>query len=428
MNSLPHSAEYENLIVGAILVNPFLFAKVVAELTTEDFYTLNARQVFQTMIQLDAESVDLSETTILHHLKSQKANYDIAYIVTLQHGVPVMTSDIRGYIAALKKKTALRRLLKLGSSIAEAAQETNDPLELLDDAEQSILEIRKRIGSVNQGFRSFEEIDVDAGEIIERLHKGESLAVPTGYKSLDRATRGGNQPGDVWVIASLTGRGKSSWALGAARQQAVAGIPVAFISKEMSEFENYTRVLSASSGVPAWRIKPGMFPDTYYSLQEWRGFTSTLPIVLNCGSGNLFQLRGQVRDLVRNKGIKSLFVDYLQLLNFGADTKLSSRAQEVATVSRVLKEMAMEHQIAVFALAQFNRYAAHGERPEIHHLAESSGIEKDASVVLILDMPEQKPNEPDRECEMRIAKHRNGPCLSLKYRYRGDILTFEEAA
>jgi replicative DNA helicase len=61
-------------------------------------------------------------------------------------------------------------------------------------------------------------------------------------------------------------------------------------------------------------------------------------------------------------------------------------------------------------------------------LAESGGIEKDASLVLILDMPQPKENETNRECKMRIAKHRNGPLLSLAYTYRSDILTFEEAA
>jgi replicative DNA helicase len=196
----------------------------------------------------------------------------------------------------------------------------------------------------------------------------------------------------------------------------------------MSEFENYIRVLAGASQVPVWRVKPGMFPDTYYSLQEWRPFTATLPIWINTKTSNIFEIRSQVRELVRTKAIRSLFIDYLQLLSVSPDSKMSSRAQEVATVSRVLKEIAMENQIAVFALAQFNRYAAHGEQPELHHLAESSGIEKDASLVLILDMEKQKDKDPTRECEMRIAKHRNGPCLSLKYRYRGDVLTFEEAA
>lgn len=92
----------------------------------------------------------------------------------------------------------------------------------------------------------------------------------------------------------------------------------------------------------------------------------------------------------------------------------------------MLKEIAMENQIGVFALAQFNRQAANGERPELHHLAESSGIEKDASLVLILDMARQEDREVQRDCVMRVAKNRNGPLLSLPYKYKGDTLTFEE--
>jgi replicative DNA helicase len=177
-----------------------------------------------------------------------------------------------------------------------------------------------------------------------------------------------------------------------------------------------------------WKVKPGMYPDTFQALTEWRQPVSELPIFMNSSTANIFELRPLVRDLIRTQGIRSLFIDYLQLMSVNVETKNNTRAQEVATVSRVLKEIAMENQIGVFALAQFNRGGAHNEHPELHHLAESSGIEKDASLVLILDMPQQKEMEANRPCTMRIAKHRNGPLLSLDYVYRGDILTFQEAA
>lgn len=425
--SLPFSQETEDTVLGSVMVSPFLLGSVMAELGPDDFYTQQAKSVFVAMLELDSGGVEINRTTMLEHLRSNRGSVGAQYIVELGYGIPEMNS-IKRYIEVLKEKSALRRLAKIGESITARAMDNDDASELLGHAEQSLLEIRKRVGFAGRSFRSFDEVDVDAGHEIEKLHRGESAAILTGFKSLDAATRGGNQPGDVWVIAALTGRGKSSWALGAARSQAVAGIPVAFVSREMSEFENYIRVLSGASQVPVWRVKPGMFPDTYHSLQDWRQFVASLPIYLNTKTSNIFEIRSQVKEIVRTKGAKSLFVDYLQLLSVAPDTKMSSRAQEVATVSRVLKEIAMENQIAVFALAQFNRYAAHGEQPEIHHLAESSGIEKDASLVLILDMEKQKERDPTRECEMRIAKHRNGPCLSLRYTYRGDILTFEEAA
>jgi replicative DNA helicase len=425
--TLPHNQEAEDATLGAVIVNPFLFSKVNQELTADDFYTQNARQVYSAMVHLDNAAVEINQRTIIEHVKNTGMRVPTQYVLDLNYGIPMM-QNIDRYLFVLKGKSALRHMAKIGESIIARAMDNDEPIDLLGDAEQSLLEIRKRIGFAGRSFRSFNEVDANAGNEIERLHKGDSSAVLTGFKSLDFATRGGNQPGDVWVIAALTGRGKSSWALGAARAQAVAGIPVAFVSREMSEFENYIRVLAGASQVPVWRVKPGMFPDTYYSLQEWRPFTATLPIWINTKTSNIFEIRSQVRELVRTKAIRSLFIDYLQLLSVSPDSKMSSRAQEVATVSRVLKEIAMENQIAVFALAQFNRYAAHGEQPELHHLAESSGIEKDASLVLILDMEKQKDKDPNRECEMRIAKHRNGPCLSLKYRYRGDVLTFEEAA
>lgn len=418
----PNSEQDERIVIGAVISQPNLMAQAM-ELQPEDFYWQSPRKAFIALVEMHEAGAEIEMIGVSRATDSVTVSDLVKFMYESTGAI-----SLRPQIRRIKSASHLRRINRIAESLQSKVEEGEAAEQILSDAENAIAELRRQVGGKAKAFRNLLDVDRDAGVEFERLHRGDSSAIPTYYAQLDRVTRGGIQLGDVWVIASLTGRGKSSWALGAARMQAMTGIPVGFVSREMSDYENYVRLLCSASQVPMWKVKAGMYPDTFQTLTEWRQPVSELPIYMNSSTANIFELRPLVRDLVKTKGIRSLFIDYLQLMSVNLETKNNTRAQEVATVSRVLKEIAMENQIGVFALAQFNRGGAHNEHPELHHLAESSGIEKDASLVLILDMPQPKEQEAERKCTMRIAKHRNGPLLSLQYIYRGDILTFLEAA
>lgn len=418
--NLPNAEEAERAIVGALMINPALIGQ--ASLSPDDFYWPTTRASFKAICGLISESQEVDPPSI--HYRTEKDNrtvsvVDLSSMLDSARGV----NSIRNQVEIVKEKAIKRRIAKISAVTQAGALNGEYSIDLINAAEQALVELRLSISESGGVFRTLKEVDMESGIIYDKLRRGESLALPTGFNQLDYSTRGGIQPSEVWVIAALTGRGKSSWALAAARHQAEQGIPVGIVSREMSDYENYTRLLCSAAQIPAWRVRSGMYEDTYSLLTEWRKPISELPIYMNSATSSVKELRSLVKELVKSKRIQSLFVDYLQLLN--ADTG-ASRATDVAAVSRILKEIAMDNKIGVFALAQFNRLASHGERPELHHLAESGGIEKDASLVLILDMNEQRDGEKVRPCTMRIAKHRNGPLMSLKYNYRGETLTFEE--
>lgn len=422
--NLPNAEQEERMINGALMINPELIAQ--ADLPAEDFYWPSSRYTYQAICALREEGEEITPPTI--HYRTQDLGHPVSVtdLIGMLNDARAVTS-IRKQVEIVREKALKRRIARVTMALNAGALNGEQGLDLIQKGEEALEELRRGLGGALRGFRTLKEIDLEAGEYYDKLRRGESNAIPTGFQQLDEATRGGIHPCDVWVVASLTGRGKSSWAIGAARWQAEQGHPVAFVSGEMADIENYTRLLCGAAGVAMWKVKPNMWPDTYQILNEWRAPVSDLPIFINSETASVRELRPLVKEIVKVRGVKTLFVDYLQLLSVGNEWS-DRRAQEVAAVSRSLKQIAMENKIGVFALAQFNRLAAYGERPELHHLAESGGIEKDASLVLILDMNEQKDGEVERLCTMRIAKHRNGPLLSLKYRYRGDTLTFWDAA
>lgn len=420
--NLPNDQLAEQSIIGALMINEALIGQ--ASLPPEDFYWPSTREAFRAILALRDEQIELSPPSI--HYRTADTNHAVSVVelsnmLDAARGITVIHEQVE----AVREKARKRRIAKVSAALQSGALAGECSLDLIHQGEAALAELRLALGDTTGAFRSLKEIDTESGVEYARLRRGESNAVPTGFNQLDYTARGGIQSGEVWVIAALTGRGKSSWALNAARYQAEQGYPVAFVSQEMSDYENYTRLVCGAASIPAWRVRAGMFQDTYDLLNEWRKPVSELPMYINSTTASVAELKILVKELVRARGIRSLFVDYLQLLESDAKNS-SSRAMDVASTSRALKRIAMENKIGVFALAQFNRMASHGDRPELHHLAESGGIEKDASLVLILDMNEQKDGETLRPCTMRIAKHRNGPLMSLKYNYRGDTLTFEE--
>lgn len=418
---LPNEPEAERAVLGGIILENVLMSQAMAHLEPNDFYNKLNQKIYIRMCELSECSVDIDAITICQNgIGSQ-----VRYVADLTYGLP-RALNLVNYIKILKDKSATRRFIRLSAEIEARAMDGDDVVSLAAHIDAVTSDIRKGAGIAGGAFRSFSEVAKEASATYEALHRGVSHCAPTGFASLDRATRGGIHPGDVWVVMALTGNGKSSWLLNAARHQGEKGIPSAIVSREMSDFENFARIHSSISGVAAWKIQPGIWPEDFHRLNDTCHVLSNLPIWINSRTGSVYELKQQVKDLVKNHAIRVLYVDYLQLMS-ASSGKTSTRAGEVEAISRTLKEIAMEHQIGVVSLSQPSREGARAPKVKASHNRESSAIEDDASVVLVIDMPEDREGLSEWECTMRIDKHRMGPKLSLSYRYNGQTLTFSES-
>ena len=301
----------------------------------------------------------------------------------------------------------------------------------------------RRIGSQKNMKSDYTQIDpviTQAVDILQKAYQNTSglTGVPTGYEKLDDMTAGW-QPSDLVIIAGRPAMGKTAFALSLAKNIAVDyQQPVAFFSLEMSNVQLVNRLIANTCEISGKKIQNGQL-----SRDEWDRLDKNLrnltgaPIFVDDTPGlSIFELRTKARRLVREKHVKIIMIDYLQLMNANG-MRFGNRQEEVSTISRSLKGLAKELNVPILALSQLNRSVEKregddGKTPQLSDLRESGAIEQDADMVLFVHRPEYYDINKDNEgqdlkgkAQIIIAKHRKGGTGTVTLKFRGEYTRFE---
>jgi replicative DNA helicase len=151
-----------------------------------------------------------------------------------------------------------------------------------------------------------------------------------------------------------------------------------------------------------------------------------MPIYVDDSSDlTVTSIRAKCRRLARKQGIALVVVDYLQLMQGPGISE--TRQQEIADISRSLKNLARELRIPIIAVSQLNRALEQREnkRPRLGDLRESGAIEQDADIVIFIYRDEYY-NPPDQPglAEINIAKHRSGAVGTVMMNFAAEFTRF----
>tara|TARA_R100000458_G_C8234993_1_gene215591 strand:- start:469 stop:1176 length:708 start_codon:yes stop_codon:yes gene_type:complete len=185
--------------------------------------------------------------------------------------------------------------------------------------------------------------------------------------------------------------GKTSFALALAYNAAkYTKTPSVIFSYEMSALQLLRRLASMESGISNRYITNGTLNDEELAkIHNTIGKIESLPLFIDEGSiTSLGYLIHRIKEYVKNKSVKLVMVDYLQLVSY--KSKSGSREQEVSQVARTLKNLAKELNITIIALSQLNRGVGmrNNSKPTLADLRESGEIEQAADVVMLIYRPE----------------------------------------
>ena len=435
VKKIPYSQDAEMSVLGAMMLQPNSLYKAFSLLKAEDFYLDAHRKIFEAMEHLFNEREAVDVLTVKEELKKRGELESVGGMEYLAELVEssITPALIDQHIEIVLEKSAFRKLIEVATRILDEAYKETMPADaLIDLAEHLILTIRER--RLKQDFESVGALVKDVFSEINELMLNKNLitGVPSGYRDLDRMTAG-FQRGDLVVLASRPSMGKTSFALNILRHLGVdEDVPCAIFSLEMSKEQLIQRLLCMEARVPFQKMRTG-----YISKKDVPRLTQAAdklqkaPIYIDDTPAiPILELRAKARRVVKEKGVRFIVVDYLQLMQ--GPKKAENRQQEISALSRSLKALAKELNVPIMALSQLSRAVEqrHDRRPQLSDLRESGAIEQDADTVLFIYRDEVY--NPDTEdegiAEIIIGKQRNGPIGRVKLAFLKEIMRFEPLA
>jgi replicative DNA helicase len=251
--------------------------------------------------------------------------------------------------------------------------------------------------------------------------------VTTGFPSLDRVLGGGFRRKDLVVLTGDVGSGKSALGLGMAIRTARAGGQTLFLSGEMGHERVMERALALEGKASIDDIRQGRVDAaTRASLGAAAVRLRDSPLMVRELVGHGFEEVSEALAVVPPRGL--VVVDSVQLT---PPPRPASRLDErVALTVGALKALAVEHNVAVLALAQLQRRPARRQdpRPTLDDLGALGAIKQNADVVLAIYREEMyRPGQGvEGATELIIAKNRNGPTGFVDLFFYPRFLRFED--
>ncbi|MEI4232427.1 replicative DNA helicase [Roseovarius sp. D22-M7] len=462
--TVPHSIEAEQQILGAILTNNEIYDRIAQIIGPQHFYDPVHARIFETAAARISRNTLASPVTLRAFLEDDEGLKELGganYLVTLA-GAAISTYAARDYAQMLYDLAIRRELIALGHDIAGKAARVNvdsEPSDQIVEAEQKLYNLAEQ-GKSDSGFQSFLKAVTDAVNVANAAYQREGgmAGISTGLTDLDHKL-GGLHNSDLLILAGRPSMGKTSLATNIAfniarsyrrgvradgTEGAVDGGVVGFFSLEMSAEQLASRVLSEAAEISSHKIRQGDMDE-----EEFRRFVEAAKTLESCplyiddtAAIPIAQIAARARRLKRTHGLDVLIVDYLQLVRGSAD----NRVQEIGEISMGLKAIAKELNIPVIALSQLSRQVENREdkRPQLSDLRESGSIEQDADAVMFVFREEyykerEKPGDHEMDkmaewqeamarlhgkAEVIIGKQRHGPIGTVELSFEDQFTRF----
>ena len=463
-DTMPHSIEAEQQLLGAILTNNDVYDRVAAIIGPQHFYDPVHARIFETAAARIAKNNLASPVTLKAFFEDDEGLKELggpAYLARLA-GAAISAFAVRDYASMIYDLAIRRDLIQLGQDISAKAAKVDvasEPKEQIVEAEQALYQLAEQ-GQTESGFQSFLKAVTDAVNVANAAYQREGglAGLATDLIDLD-GKLGGLHKSDLLILAGRPSMGKTSLATNIAfniakaykrgkrpdgSEGAVDGGVVGFFSLEMSAEQLAGRILAEASEISSHKIRQGDMDEA-----EFRRFVDAAKELESCplyiddtAAIPIAQLAARARRLKRTHGLDLLIVDYLQLVRGTSD----NRVQEIGEISMGLKAIAKELDIPVLALSQLSRQveSRDDKRPQLSDLRESGSIEQDADVVMFVFREEyyverEKPSDEKLEemaewqdrmsrlhgkAEVIIGKQRHGPIGTVELSFESEFTRF----
>ena len=437
--NVPYNLESEQAILGCVLIDNEIMVSLSDEMSVQDFYDRRHQIIFTAMLNVYKNQMQIDFTTLIAELQIKNQLIEAGGAVYLSSLIDAVytTANIADYVQIVQDAALKRNVIAAATSIAEAGYNANyDSAGYIDYAERLLMDLAKRRRT--EGFTPIDDVLVNVKNIMlaNRAKDGELTGLSTGFEKLDEITLG-LQKDNLIILAARPAMGKSAFAMNIAINAAVNNIKedtgepinVAIFSLEMSQEQIVQRMTAAQSRVNLNNIQKGTLNQKEMLLVESANDELAGLNIYFCDQGTVTvaDIRAKCRKQKASGGLDLVIIDYLQLIN--GSVKSGNRQEEVANISRSLKQMARELGVPVIALSQLSREIEKREdkRPNMSYLSESGSIEQDADIIMFLYREgyyNKNTEKVSNLTELIIAKNRSGVLGTVQLLFQGEYQLF----
>jgi replicative DNA helicase len=437
---LPHNIEAEAVLLGGLMLGNDAIGRIADKVLPEHFFEPLHARIFSAIVREHSLGRHADPVTLHPYfvddpsIKELGAGY-LAQLTGSGGAVLAINGCAEQVVELAERRRLIGALARATELVTQWDESIPELIAEVDLAMNDALRVKRaEKGSIfsdafDRTLQSIEDEAAGLGPQGIRIH---------GLDDFNSLT-GDLRRGELMYIGGRPSMGKTALSLRLALGAAEGGNGVLFISLEMREAELVTRAIAdlvfdygQSPGYDS--IRRGRLDHfTRERIAEARQRIAKFPLILTDPSTlNIGRLAMMIRRYKRRleaqgQRLDMVIIDYLGLIT-GSD-KRNKRYEEVGEISRTLKEVAKECDVAMVVLAQLNRECERRDdkRPMLSDLRDAGDIEQDADQVLFvyrdeyyLERSEPEPTDKKRQewevsmgyardrMELIAAKVRNG--------------------
>jgi replicative DNA helicase len=417
-----------------------------AGVTPAHFSDVRNQALFAAMLALHADAHPIDPATVSAAMQQARTLDGIggwAYVLEVSSKAPT-TAQTSLFTEHVIEAYSRREIIRHASGLVEACYSGD----MADDVLPKISRLTTLL-SVKDAARTWpqavEEAEALTRERMKPMGERNTAGAEIGWGLIDfdRFFQP-LEPGELVIIGGYTSSGKSSLLRQVLWAAARSGHASLLETIEVRDAEEAVNLAGHISGVRSRQNLDKLHPKDQEALLAAFKPMKAAPFAVIHQDHNLDAMLARARAFKAKHGLHILGVDYLQIMENVKRLRPGERPDfAIGVVTSELKRFATNENCVVVLLSGFNRqYISDGNRePRLSDLDGSSSIEKDASRVILLDVPTeytlggmtctQNPTDNATDAPRFFtkaiqAKGRNQGTASVGLFFRRETKTFQE--
>lgn len=195
--------------------------------------------------------------------------------------------------------------------------------------------------------------------------------------------QGGYELTDLILIVARPSIGKTTLALNLTLRQLMNEMKAGWISLEVAPKKIVKILIGMQAEINEIRIKMNKISQGEgIRLMEAADKLCNENLMLHKSkSSHIEKIKKSIIKMIKD-GAQIIYLDYIQKVKGGQG---KTRAEQIGYVSSELKAIALEYEVPIVALAQFNRnLEKEGRKPRLDDIKDSGDIEQDGDIIMFL--------------------------------------------